>query len=71
MDILLGAGAYPVIGKIWGKLCVNLPELLHLQISGLTFIHATIIIDKNGIIRFKEIDDISSASYILEELQTI
>jgi len=54
-----------------GKLCVNLPELLHLQISGLTFIHATIIIDKNGIIRFKEIDDISSASYILEELQTI
>lgn len=33
--------------------------------------YATIIIDKNGIIRFKEINDISSASYILKELQAI
>ena len=33
--------------------------------------YATIIIDKNGIIRFKEIDDITSASYILKELQAI
>ena len=33
--------------------------------------YATIIIDKDGIIRFKEIDDITSASYIVEELQAI
>ncbi|UCD83062.1 MAG: hypothetical protein JSW26_16780 [Desulfobacterales bacterium] len=33
--------------------------------------YGTIIIDKSGIIRFKEVDDISSASYIVKELQAI
>ena len=33
--------------------------------------YATIIIDKNGIIRFKEIHDMASASYIIKQLQTI
>lgn len=33
--------------------------------------YATIIVDKRGIIRFSEIDDITSASYILKELQAI
>jgi len=33
--------------------------------------YATVIIDKSGIIRFKEIDDITSASYIIKELQAI
>ena len=33
--------------------------------------YATIIMYKNGIIRFKENDDMTSASVIIEELQTI
>jgi alkyl hydroperoxide reductase subunit AhpC len=33
--------------------------------------YATIIIDKSGIIRFKDVDDLASASYIVKELQGI